>query len=706
MSRRVLIIAGVVIILIGSFYLLFEEYMYHYRSVESDKLNKLIPDMRVEGEFFKQVDTLSHWLVRRLEIENKKIDFLIKFFNPENFLKGDERTIRMFQNFQTSTPQCLKVQLVSGGLTILRSTGNKDVPGMVLNRDVYRDIFSQTPTHSHRVIFDPVNGNIVFFRAYNRTSALLFYYSGGFLESIFKNAYGNEYKGFSILAPSVIVINCPEYGEDDEEKINNLRSVMSSEVRGVEKIRLGGRMRYVYFSSLSKEPYDLSLGVVFDRKPFHLSVFVLSIFVLQLMAILSLTMFFVQRGKGMHPKVKEVLAGSEAWSGSAQPGESTLEEKPKLSENVLTAGAAHPARTAHYPEGGAVKTGRLSEIGFVPLDDVEEVLRIDELGEAEVTLGDRNSIQTPLQEAPLHMDREVIEGLPEKFQKSGSALKETEEMKLPPVEEERIFDDLKEIRKSREGKPLDLPELESLIKAGAGHRKDLTVEERIQEVDSLIEHEEEKVITVGGILSRDSGILNSAEEGVLREGIDENSDEELFDLINAVEEQGTGPVRESDEKGLKVLFRKYMEEQGLSKGALLIRDKDRVYKPSVMVGLSDETFESLSFTGEERYFKNILLKGKILAINNPAVLRGEMRAKFSTEDLSSLRRIFFVPIQQKEGAVFMTEGRGVMKKGKSPGLDVWPGGIFVSCIPDYEDYEDKYLIKKLIKIIKIIKDIL
>jgi hypothetical protein len=125
-----------------------------------------------------------------------------------------------------------------------------------------------------------------------------------------------------------------------------------------------------------------------------------------------------------------------------------------------------------------------------------------------------------------------------------------------------------------------------------------------------------------------------------------------------------------------------------------------------MFGLSDRTFEVLSFSGKEKYFKNILLRGKVLAINNPSALRGDIRNKFSPEDLSSLKRIFFVPVHQKEGAVFTQEAEQAVKKGKPRSVDVWPGGIFVSCITDYEDYEDKSLINKLIKIRKIIKNIL
>ena len=724
MSRRVLVIAGAVIILIGSFYLLFEEYVYQYPPLGSGKLNRLIPIRKVEGEFFEQVDTLSHWFARRLAIENKKIDFLIKSFDTEKFLKGDEGTVRFLHNFQVSTPHCLKVQLVSGELSILKSTGDKDVPGMVLDRNVYRDVFSHPPTHPYQVLLDPMHGNVVFFRAYNRSRALLFHYSGSFLDSVFENVYGNKYKGFRVLAPGVMVINCPEYGEDDEEKINKLKSVMSSEARGVERIGLGGGMRYVYYSSLSEEPGGLSLGVVFDREPFHLSVFILFIFLLQIAAVLSIIMFIVQKEKGRRPLVKEVLVGSKAWSGSAQPEKLAeelpeklpeklheklheklrLEEKLKPSEPFLSTGI--PDETGHPHETGAVKTGGLSESGFVPLDNVEEVLKLDELGEAEVTPGGRGSIKTPLGEASLQMDKEGIEEQPEKVEAPRSASKETEERGISPLKEERIFDDLKKIGKSREGKPLDLPELESLIKAGAGHRKDLTAEERIQEVDSLIEHEEGKVVTGGGVLSTDIDIFTSAEEGALKGGIGENRDEELLDLINAVEAQGSGTVGESDKKSLKALFRKCMEEQGLSKGALLMRDKNGIYKPTVMVGLSDRTFEGLSFSGKEKYFKNILLRGKILVINNPSALRGDIRNKFSPEDLSSLKRVFFVPIHQKEGKVFTKEVEESEKKGKPHSLDVWPGGIFVSCIPGYEDYEDKSLINKLIKIRKIIKNIL
>lgn len=700
MSRRFLVIAGVVIILIGSFYLLFEEYVDQYTPVGSVKLNRLIPVRKIEGEFFEQVDTLSHWFSRRVAIENKKIDFLIKSVEPEKFLKGDEETIRFLHNFQVSTPHCLKVQLVSVELTILKSTGDKDVPGMVLDRNVYRDVFSHLSTHPYQVLFDPMHGSVVFYRVYNKSRALLFHYSGSFLDSIFENLYGNEYKGFRILAPGIIVINCPEYGEEDEERINKLKSVMSSEARGVERIRLGEKMRYVYYSSLSKEPGGLSLGVVFDREPFHLSVFVLFIFVLQIAAILSIVMFIVQKEKARHPSVKEEFVGSKTWSEIARPEKLTqkltLEEKLKPPEPSISAGVVHPDET------GAVKTGALSEFGFVPLDNVEEVLKIDELGEAEVTPGERVGIQPPLQEASLKMDKEGVEGKPEKVEAPRSAIEETEKTGISSVKEERIFDDLKKIGKSREGKPLDLPELESLVKAGAGHRKDLTAEERIQEVDSLIEHDEDKVVTGGGVLSTDIDVFTSAGEGAL---IDENRDEELLELIKAVEARGSGLVRESDKKSLKVLFRKCMEDQGLSKGALLIRDKNGIYRTSAMVGLSERTFKGLSFSGKEKYFKNILLRGKILAINNPSALKGDIRDKFSPEDLSSLKRIFFVPIQQKEGAVFTKEVEGAVKKGKSHGVDVWPGGIFVLCIPDYEDYEDKFLIKKLIKIIKIIKNI-
>lgn len=716
MSRRVLVIAGAVIILIGSFYLLFEEYLYQYPPLGSGKLNRLIPTRKIEGEFFEQVDTLSHWFARRLAIENKKIDFLIKSFDTEKFLKGDEGTIRFIHNFQVSTPHCLKVQLVSGELSILKSTGDKDVPGMVLDRNVYRDVFSHPPTHPYQVLLDPMHGNVVFFRAYNRSRALLFHYSGSFLDSIFENVYGNKYKGFRVLAPGVMVINCPEYGEDEEEKINKLKSVMSSEARGVERIRLGGGMRYVYYSSLAEEPGGLSLGVVFDREPFHLSVFVLFIFLLQITAILSIIMFIVQKEKGRRPLVKEVLVGSKAWSGSARPEKLAeelpeklpeklhLEEKLKPSEPFLS--AVIPDKTVHPPESETVKTGGLSEIGFVPLDNVEEVLKIDELGEAEVTPVGRGSIKTPLGETSLQMDKEGIEEQPEKVEAPRSASKENEETGISPVKEERIFDDLKKIGKSREGKPLDLPELESLIKAGAGHRKDLTAEERIQEVDSLIEHEGEKGVTGGGVLSTDIDIFTSAGEGVLKGGINENPDEELLDLIKAVEAQGSGPVGESDKKSLKALFRKCMEEQGLSKGALLMKDKDGIYKPTVMVGLSDRTFEGLSFSGKEKYFKNILLRGKILVINNPSALRGDIRNKFSPEDLSSLKRIFFVPIHHKEGKVFTKEVEESEKKGKPHSVDIWPGVIFVSCITDYEDYEEKSLINKQIQIKKIIKDIL
>jgi hypothetical protein len=130
-------------------------------------------------------------------------------------------------------------------------------------------------------------------------------------------------------------------------------------------------------------------------------------------------------------------------------------------------------------------------------------------------------------------------------------------------------------------------------------------------------------------------------------------DDELARLIQRIEQnrQESDTIVESGGGGPEAVekeFNAFMDELGLSKGALLLEYKDAEtpgeFRPAVSIGLSESTTSLLRFSSNEKIVRAILMRDKILYIRDDAFMSRLMRTKFSPGDTVSVKRLFFAPI--------------------------------------------------------------
>jgi hypothetical protein len=131
-------------------------------------------------------------------------------------------------------------------------------------------------------------------------------------------------------------------------------------------------------------------------------------------------------------------------------------------------------------------------------------------------------------------------------------------------------------------------------------------------------------------------------------------DDELAHLIDTMKEEEQVDSRIGQEKDIvmpekiqdtvQIAFDRFLKNIELSSGALLLRDENGIFSVSLSRGLNEKSVGKLKVNGNERVYKNILAKGKLLFIKKDAFLDNEIRDKFDVVDASRIGSLFFAPV--------------------------------------------------------------
>jgi len=165
-------------------------------------------------------------------------------------------------------------------------------------------------------------------------------------------------------------------------------------------------------------------------------------------------------------------------------------------------------------------------------------------------------------------------------------------------------------------------------------------------------------------------------------------DDELAELIQTIEEgESSSGGKKQIEESISV-FREFLNGFSLTRGALLISDLHKNYRPVFMQGFNEKTGKKLMFRSDEKIISDILRKNKILFVREDAFMSRFLRVKFDLFDSSTIKRLFLVP---------------VMRSGSRPekGKEL-PVAVMLVCLTTDEATVDEKLsnniLKELIKI--------
>jgi hypothetical protein len=644
----------------------------------------------VEARYEQTAGLVALRLKRKLEIEDKKIDYLLEGIGPNALLGMD---IPAFDDYVVSSPYCEKLIVINGD-------------GKILNffpRDegLEGEWSGRIPLSKSVVSTDSATGSIVFSKAI-ADFRVLFYYSDDLLRALFADIDALDYSSFVILKNNLIILNFPDVDPGDEANADRLYALVTEEDTGSIKAEIEGSDVTVYYTKVD----NLTLGFGVQTGEIGISTIGLVILISQTIVVLSLLVFvFASIGQ----KRGRIALAQEAATAGGVPGE----------------GPAGP-QLAGAEEGG---TGALDEIstmegGIISLSDVEEVTEVEEIGEAEVAgvvgvateAEDIDLANLPEQgierekegekkaKAPDQQEKQErdaskdagpieqpIDSAAEEERKSRGGSGETVLEAGSPGGTEHIEDDISRIDSEQA-----LPELEKLVKGrvggdsgdteGSTFRKETESElepEGNQGAPVMVkEPEKEKDGTPVVIPQKE---YSSKEEHY--------KDDELSHLIDEME----GDEEKEGSRRLDVVFKQWLKNLKLSKGALLLPKGKKAFGVAVSIGLSAESKKQLRLRMDESLYKAILAKGKLLYVKQDAFLNDGLRGKFGVSDASKIKSLFFAPVGTPAPEALSgmpSVGHGVMS------------GIIVVGLTAGETTSPEIIKKEIKKIIKIIPNYL
>ena len=595
-------------------------------------------------ELEKQIltEVLAANFERRIDSENNKIDFLLEQMSSDS---ASETAGTNLLEFVESNPLVGKAHLINSRYEILLST-SEDVPiGSVLDREIYSEVFT---TGMGGALVDEAVRSIVLYRGIDSGHALLFYYDPEFLDSIFSGIPGFAYESALLSADRVIFINFPVVDAGDRENFRNLSQTVLGQQAGFVRVRRDQFDKTIYFLPVSQTLSPWIVAVTYDTAQVRISRIGALILVVQAVVVAAIIIFILTTVKerkklrmgGVASETKPVISGVRGVDGRVmrelgQPG------------SEIAAGRGEQPAPAGPPS---------PHEGVIPLDDVEVVEELDEVGEAEVAdeYDDSQFIPDGVPDAETAQATSYQPQQPA-AEDNLSLVQDGAEEGMKPLNDSVELEKLEAVQREIMGpKAQMLEEIEELDEIeDAGER---TLEEPVQAeidesvVDDLADIEQRNeggadiLPDLEALVGVDTASSTEGDAGEAAEGIEKEFAAPGGDHTALTDE----PLGKTEGIGrqdvIRDIFRQFLETVGIYKGAVLLKQKKGTFKPCVITGFSRETEPKLIFSGKEKIVTKILQKDKILYIRNDAFLDDELREKFSLSDTSTIKSIFFAPL--------------------------------------------------------------
>ncbi|UCB47230.1 MAG: hypothetical protein JSV25_07420 [Spirochaetota bacterium] len=687
MKRIIISISAALVVLSVLFYLLNKNIIKFENTKVTDVIGK-----SVESEYEQKVRLAAIAVKRRITIEDKKIDFLLKDVNLKQELSDADGLVK-FNEYVVSQGQCERIRVINQNLELMFSTADNDLPRSKLEKTFYGKFY----TENIPINIDPLARTIIFSKAVSSDSKdsyrVLFYYNWELLHSLFQRIETLDYVDFLFADEKLILINFPEITSGDEINIERIREMVSEKSSGAIRVVMKNADVTVYYNEID-EPYnEFTVGLTVATEELGLSKVGIVLLISQAVVVLTL-LFFVfiiirqKRGAGVGFGIK----ASESTDVTAEDaGESSETGNISFDRDILA-----------------------PEAGIVSLSDVEEVAEVEEIGEAEVTeeMADLGGYEAgkaegspetkPKEPEKLEIDKDagviettdaVVNREKKSEEKSGqqssvatsdgkkssakNGKKASKSTSLNQVE--TIEDDLQSIEDSKSLPKLDklVSETEDKLYVGDVENEKSTTKTMRQKVKVKDTRKEE------GIVIPDE---------VYKQKEKQSKDDELSYLIDSMEqvdESTTMNEKEEDSDRSKKIpntvervFQKFFKNTELTKGALLIRDENNIFSVVLSKGFSKTSIKKLKFDGSERVYKSIIAKKKLLFIKEDAFVDKEIRGKFNSDDASKIKSLYFAPVGDEE----------IIK------------GMMIVCIMMDEGISSELITKEIKKIIKIIQE--
>jgi len=168
-------------------------------------------------------------------------------------------------------------------------------------------------------------------------------------------------------------------------------------------------------------------------------------------------------------------------------------------------------------------------------------------------------------------------------------------------------------------------------------------------------------------------------EEVYRKKKANDKGDELSHLINEIKGDDDEAATGSESLSLPAVFSRWLKSLGLSKGALLVEEKQKVFKVAASFGLSEGSRAKLRFRRNEALFRTIFSKGKLLYIKQDAFLNDGLRDKFDGKDATKIKGLFFAPIDVPPTGgsddAANVEVKGLIVVGMTKGVAIKPEKI-------------------------------
>ena len=638
---KVLFSAVAAVVLLASVYFMFGSNLKGYSGLlinsEEQGYAGFLRDLvgrSVELDQQSFTELLAASFERRLGSESSKIDFLLEQMSTgDESLSTDMGTGSNLLEFIEAHPLIEKAQLIDGRYKILLCTSDEKRIGTELDHDVYRDVFTSGVDGA---LVDEAAGNIVLYRKIQSGHALLFYYGAELLHSIFSDVPGFVYDRAVLTADRVILINFPVIDESDRENLRNLSQTVLEQKSGFVRIRRDQLDKTVYFLPVSQMPSPWIVAVTYDTDQVrisHIGVFILAVQAVVVAAIIIFILTTVKERRKIQiggvvagrkstiPDADRVERGAMGYTGQVGKGVALA--------NVTTKDSASPP-----PERD----------GVVSLDDVEEVKELKEFGEAEIASEFDESQPIVGGEEPTLYESTETDSEPD-----SSPVQEGVDETVQPLNDTSELQKLEAVQREIMG-----PEAQML--------------EEIEELDSIEDAEEldARVFDDGDDIEAVSlevieGAEKHGEEAFIEAPPAVDSDEFVFDdlteIENVNEEHGdTIPNLEAlvgaadvhsesvDKMSIRHTFSQFLQNVGIEKGAVLLKQSTGIFKPCVVAGFSRDTEPKLIFSGKERIVSKVLERDKILHIRNNVFMDDELGKKFAQSDTSSINSVYFAPL--------------------------------------------------------------
>jgi len=733
--RKLIISISIALVLFSGAYFLLEEDIV---KLKRGRIRDLV-GQNVEDAYFQKTDVMIFGIQRFIGITVKKLDFFVKNTDLGGLLeKTPDKKAQLFINdFVNTDPHCKRVRIVNSGFEILFSTSQSDVYRSKLNAGIYGSIFSELPPSVSRVLVDPIVERIIFHKTFTKKDeryAILFYYSQDALDGVFSQVEGLDYKGFLITTDKIVLVNFPEIDSSEEQNLSDLVKVVRQNNMGALRLLLKGFDKTLYYKRFTGQYTDWTVGLALDTEHLRISRIGMLVLIIQALVVVSVLIFVVfslRRKRGLPSVSGARRARRAALEGEARApghGGSLIQSAASPVSAGVERGGTETEESATppsslEPEEPAFEAEPV-ETGVMALSDIEELVNVEEIGEAEVAgeveeVGGSYVMVEEEQQGGSEEPEELVEleeytevvGLREVEEtREGEEAQEVEELEsvdeakeaLKPAELEEVsaaeelaallaegkgsgageheaespgsllevVDDLQEVEAYTGGiggeAPGAVPSLEKLVKAG---EKSGTGNGPVQSVL-------EQAAAEQGAASEEEETLQSIPEEVFQAKQEERRHDELSELITTIE----GGEKEGEQEDPAVLFKKSLKAMGLSKGAFLIADDSGRCSPKTMFGLNKKTAGKLSFDGSEKIYTQFLSKGKTLYIREKVFKSKEVSKKFDRTDSSKIQTLVVSPILQTGNV------RGILVAGTSKGKKI--------------DHE------KIIKEIKSIKEVL